>query len=229
MKSQLLTAAAAGALMLAATSTAQAENRFAGFTASLDLGWTQVMGQINDVNPNYANVAGYQDVDEGSGVLLGGRLGYDFALGDQWLAGAELNVNMVSADTATCEAAGCADSNSATGPALSFDMESLASARARLGYVIDPKALLYGFVGYAYSEVTTHHHDSSEGDGRSRNFHGYTLGGGAQYAVGATTDVRGEVAYYNFSDKIYTDQFDETFGSDPEALTVSLGVVFHLN
>jgi len=186
------------------------------------------MGQINDVNPNYANVAGYQDVSEADGVLLGGRLGYDWMVDPNWLVGAEANVNMVAAETADCGAAGCANYNN-PGSALSYDLESLASLRGRVGYLVDPNAVLYVFGGWALAEVTTHHHDSSEGDGASRNFNGYTVGGGAQYAVSNSTDVRLEVTYYDFSSKTYTDQFAETFGSDPEALTVSLGAVFHFD
>ena len=230
MKSELLATVAVGALALGLSSAAQAAapGHFGGFTVGVDLGYVDAMGQINDTNPNYADNAGYQDVDSASGVLLGGRLGYDGMVDNGWMIGGELNVNIVSVESAGCGAPGCSDYNYGN-PALDYQLKALSSVRARGGYVVDPNAMLYAFAGFAYGQIETHHHDSSEYDGAARNFTGYTLGAGAQYAVNDKTDVRFEVAYYDFGKKTETDQTDETFGWEPEAVTLSLGAVFHIN
>lgn len=230
MKMKLLATAAASALVLTMSATAQAApaGHFGGFTAGIDLGYVDAMGQINDTNPNYADNAGYQDVNSSSGILLGGRLGYDGMVDNGWMIGGELNVNVVSAESTGCGASGCADYNNGNA-ALDYQLKALSSIRARGGYVVDPNALLYAFAGFAYAQVETHHHDSNEYDGNARNFNGYTLGGGAQYVMNDKTDVRFEVAYYDLGKKTETDHTDETFGWNPQAVTLSLGAVFHIN
>lgn len=231
MKSQLLASAALAALALSASmvpAQAAPPGHFGGFTVGVDLGYVDVIGQINDIGPNYANDAGFQDVDGASGVLLGGRLGYDGMVDNGWLIGGELNVAMVSAETAGCDAPGCYNQHYGN-PALTYDLNALSSIRARGGYVVDPSALLYAFAGFAYAQATFHHYDSYEYDGAARNYTGYTLGGGAQYVVNDKTDVRFEVAYYDFGSKNWTDNTNEDFGLEPEAVTLSLGAVFHIN
>ena len=193
------------------------------------MGYADVIGQINDIGPNYANDEGFQDVDGASGVLLGGRLGYDSVVeGGQWVIGGELNVSMISAETAGCGAPGCFDIH-AGNPALTYDLNSVSSIRGRAGYIVDPNVLLYAFAGFAYGQATFHHYDSYEYDGAVRNYTGYTLGGGAQYVVTDKTDLRFEVSYYDFGSKNWTDNADEDFGLEPEAVTLTAGVVFHVN
>lgn len=228
MQRKLTLLASAAVLTFALAGQANATDRFAGFNVGIDLGWAHVFGQIDDVNPNYANNSGFQDVDSANGFLLGGHLGYDWKVNDSWLVGVEATVQTIMAETAGCGAAGCSDGSNGN-PNLAYDMEGAATFRGKVGFIINPDTMIYGAAGFAIAEVTTHHHDDDEGDGASRNFSGYSLGAGVQRAVTSNADIRLDVTYDHFSEKHWTDNFDEDFGAEPELLTVSVGAVWHLN
>ena len=228
MQRRLPLLASAAVICLGFSATAWAgSGHFNGLSAGVDIGWAHVFGQIDDVNPNYANNSGFQDVDSANGVLLGGHLGYDWQFSDHWLFGLEAGAQRIFAESAGCGAAGCSDGANGN-PNLAYDIEGTGTARARFGFILNPDTMIYVAGGWAFAEVTTHHHDDDEGDGESRNFSGYTLGAGVQRAISSSTDIRLDVAYDHFSDKHWVDDFDEEFGAEPELLTVSLGAVWHL-
>ncbi len=228
-KIPLLASVAVVCLSYASAANAGPMGHFAGPSAGVFIGWAHVMGQIDDVNPNYANNSGFQDVKSTDGYLLGGHLGYDWQFDGSWLAGLETSVAEVTTDTNGCDAAGCRDGGEGGQPNLAYQMKSIFKLRARVGFLIMPDSLLYGAAGFALAGVQTLHHDNSEGDGTTRIFDGYTLAAGVQHTLSEHADVRFEVSYDHFGSKHWTDNFGETFGAEPTDITVSLGAVWHLD
>lgn len=212
----------------AGTAAAGPAGHFAGPSAGVDIGWAHVMGQIDDVNHNYANTAGFQDVQSSDGFLLGGHLGYDWQFGGQWVAGLEAGVQSITADTANCGAAGCANGSGDTAN-LGYDMKGIATFKGRVGFIVMPETLLYVSGGFALAEVATQHHDNEQYDGTTRSFSGYTVGAGVQHELTQNADVRLDFAWDQFSSKHWEDNADEPFGARPEAITLSFGAVWHLD
>jgi outer membrane immunogenic protein len=225
----IMASAAAACFMFCAPAMASSSGgHFGGVNMGVDIGWAHVFGQIDDVNPNYADNSGFQDVDSADGIVLGARLGYDWLFANQWLFGLEIGAQDINAESAGCGASGCRDGAEGN-PNLAYDVKGVATFRARFGYIFNPDTMVYVGGGFAVAEVQTHHHDDEEYDGQTRNFTGYSINGGFQRALNDSTDLRLDVAYEHYSAKHWTDMADEDFGARPEVLTVTLGAVWHLN
>lgn len=138
----------------------------------------------SDTNWNFGNnsfyntAAGERAGFEGSGVIGGGHLGYNFQTGP-WVYGLELSLS-----------AGVLDNSKASPffPATdSFknDVNWLFTTTARLGYTISPWMLVYVKGGYASGEVETRLTSTAAGgtSGGSSEWHpGYVLGTGFEFA-----------------------------------------------
>lgn len=230
MRSILLAGVTATSMFLGVTASMAADpdtpvSDWNGLYAGVSLGYANVFGEINDEGSNYANNAGFQDVDSADAFTVGAQIGYNFQISDSIVLGLEVGASGVFGEDAGCGAAGCSDSNNGN-PALSYDVTGLGSLNARAGFLITDDTLLYATGGLAVAEVTTNHWDSSQYDGTSRLFGGWNIGAGAEMRVTESASIRLEGRYYDFSSKNWTDAANEDFGADPQVLTISLGANF---
>jgi outer membrane immunogenic protein len=209
----------------AGTVEAPAPEAFNGFYAGVNLGYVNQRGQLNDIGPNYSNNSGWQDVNSVNGFLLGGQIGYDFRLGSDFVLGVSADVASVMAPTSFCTDASCISANPPG--SLGYEITGLGSLTARAGVVVGDTTLLYALAGPSVASVRTHHWDSSEGDGTTRLFSGFTVGIGAETMVTDNVSVGIEGRYYKFAGQTWTDHFDEDFGAAPEAFTAKLTANFH--
>jgi len=243
MRALLLTGVSAGAILIGIVDASAADrvaparivtpapvNNWAGHYGGLVLGWGSVRGQINDVNPNYANNAGFQDVKAGNAFLLGGKLGYNFGggIGHGLVLGVEADVTSVFGEDAICGAPGCVDYNSPTGPALSFNVVGVGSIAGRLGWAIGNRSMFYALAGWAVGAVRTNHWDNGAWDGTQRMFMtGWTAGLGLDMIASQNVTVGFEGRYYDLGSKTTTDSANETFGWHPKLWTFTVGTKYH--
>lgn len=204
---------------------APAMQAFNGLYAGVEIGVTSTQGQIDDVGGNYANVAGFQDVTAASGFLLGGSIGYDFRLGDNFVVGIGADAKGLFGADAYCAAKGCGDDGSTKH--LSYNITGLAAVTAKAGVVLNDSVLLYGLAGVAEGAVTTHHWDNDDYDGATRMFTGYVVGLGAEMMATNNISVGLEGRYYNLGSQHWTDNANEDFGAAPTAYTLAITSAVH--
>ncbi|MDQ0419145.1 outer membrane beta-barrel protein [Rhizobium sp. CRIBSB] len=123
-------------------------------------------------------IAGSADFD---GARFGGFAGYNWDLGNQLVVGLEGDLNY--------------DWNEETVGGTDFDSGLNWSARARVGYAMD-RALLFAAGGYTGTNV------SGQGTGFDEDdtLHGWTIGGGVDYALTDRVFTRVEYRYNDFGD-----------------------------
>jgi len=137
--------------------------------------------------------------EEPRGGLFGGHAGYNWQYG-QVVAGVEVDFD--GADI------------KATAPALiganrirgtvETKFDELATARARLGYLVLPNLLAYGTAGpgWGHSKVTaTLLNGTTFSDEGATNF-GWTAGAGLEYKIWDHVTVRAEYLHYDFAKEI---------------------------
>jgi outer membrane immunogenic protein len=113
------------------------------------------------------------------GARFGGFVGYNWDLGNQLVVGLEGDLNY--------------DWNEETVLGTDVDSGLNWSARARVGYAMD-RALLFAAAGYAGTNV------SADGGGVNEDdtLHGWTVGGGVDYALTDRMFTRIEYRYNDF-------------------------------
>ena len=112
------------------------------------------------------------------GARFGGFVGYNWDLGNQLVVGLEGDLNY---DWNEETVAGVGD----------FETGLNWSTRARIGYAMD-RALLFAAGGYTGTNV--------EGPGGDDTLHGWTVGGGVDYALTDRMFTRVEYRYNDFGD-----------------------------
>lgn len=147
--------------------------------------WT---GFYVGVNGGYGVGNGGGDFGNPSGGFIGGTAGYNYQIG-QLVLGVEGDL-----DWADLHKSGL---NALT--SYSSRVDSLFTARARVGYAVD-RVLLYVTGGYAGAEdkVTLDGY-GSQSDWRS----GGVIGGGLEYAFTNNISAKAEYLYAPFADKTY--------------------------
>jgi outer membrane immunogenic protein len=149
--------------------------------------------------------------DNFNGGVYGAYAGYNWQSG-AWVFGLEGDFNGVSNDQ-TFNVAG-------------FDVDVgsdyLASVRGRVGYAIG-RTLLFGTGGVAFTQLSA---QADLFDGVSlnadRNFTGWTLGAGAEYAFTDNWIGRLEYRYYNFDNNVIDDFGDVELDTN----TVTAGISY---
>jgi outer membrane immunogenic protein len=151
--------------------------------------------------PNSAN-------DRGVAFLGGAHAGYDYQAMPDWVVGVE-------GDWTWTKAGGTATQPWVTDPGLvvvsgsesvmSANLDWLASARGRIGYLVTPDVMAYATGGAAwakinYSAVST---DPVTGYSATTNSSstqtGYAVGGGLEWMMTDNWTVRAEYLYYQFN------------------------------
>lgn len=117
-------------------------------------------------------IAGSEDFD---GARFGGFVGYNWDLGNQLVVGLEGDLNY--------------DWNEETVAGTDYESGLNWSARARVGYAMD-RALLFAAGGYTGTNI--------EGAGDDDTLHGWTIGGGVDYALTDRMFTRVEYRYNDF-------------------------------
>jgi outer membrane immunogenic protein len=118
--------------------------------------------------PRLGVTTGYDKMADHDGATYGVSAGYDLALTRKIRAGVET---------------GLAESTASTG---TVDSSRDLSASARLGYVVTPKVMAYGKVGYASSRF------EAAGTGNGASLEGVRYGGGVEFAPTPRTYISAE-------------------------------------
>jgi outer membrane immunogenic protein len=162
---------------------------------------------------------------KGNGPLFGGQLGYNWQAGN-WVLGVEADISGTGISGLESRVpfrlTGAGTLLTGAESFMRQDVNWLATARGRLGYVWGP-GFLYATGGAAWANIdyranTTEGLDPCGGYGCSlpANFNatrsGWTVGGGYEWAVMSNWSLRGEYLYYNFG------------GASAAARTLSAGI-----
>lgn len=172
--------------------------------------------------------------DSKANVTFGANVGYNYQFGSNVVAGVELDYNWANADRHSNFVYtqpvwnGMAD-YTAEGYSRS-KLNSYGSLRARIGYLVSPSFLIYATGGVAMGEVkstgavseylTVFGQDLDLGaryGSRSKTLWGWTVGGGAEYALNRNWSVKAEYLYTDLGNKTYnfdiSNQADYQFSS----------------
>jgi outer membrane immunogenic protein len=117
--------------------------------------------------PRAGVIAGYDKFDGRDGFTYGVSAGYDVAVTPGVTFGPEVSFS----DSTTSAGAGAE---------VSRDL----AASVRLGYVVNPRALVFGKVGYANTRIDV--------GGAGASFEGVRYGGGVEFAVTGNTYISAE-------------------------------------
>jgi outer membrane immunogenic protein len=139
----------------------------------------------------------------GSGVLGGLQLGYNWQVAPNWVLGLEGDISWTdvsSSQTAPILAFPGGAPVAGASQFMSRDVNWLASIRGRIGYAWD-RALLYFTGGFAWGDVDYAGNYAFPGIQYPTSFSntetGYVLGGGLEYMFTPNWTIRGEYLYYN--------------------------------
>jgi outer membrane immunogenic protein len=146
------------------------------------------------------------------GGVFGGHAGYNWQYGavvtglEVDYSGADIKTSGVVGTFPVFRDCDCAPGTGTISRSVKFDQ--LASARARLGYVVLPNLLAYGTAGLAWghSEITGTISDgfnSASGSADANSF-GWVAGGGVEYKLWEHVVVRGEYLHYDFAKTTYS-------------------------
>jgi len=214
----LILAGSVAAAALLAGQPAQAADSFGGAPAIFDwsgfyvglhaggagsrVGWTYVASG-NTANHN------------GSGAFGGVQLGFNSQSGN-FVFGAEADLAF----------AGISGATACPNPAFSCrsNINWLGSARARVGYAFD-RAMIYATGGLGFGGVRIETINVTT-VGQHRGMLGWTLGGGAEFALGKNWSVKAEYAYYDFGRANFTVDSGFQVSARPQIHTGKIGVNF---
>jgi outer membrane immunogenic protein len=149
-----------------------------------------------------------------NGSLYGIALGYNFQNGNM-IYGAELTYSSADMD----------GSEDCANPAFQCigTLDSIATLRGRVGYVVAPSTMVFGTFGFARADVNFSTDNGAGPVGENRNLNGYVIGAGAEHALSDSLSLRGSVLYYDFGgDDFQTDIVYDDVGGDLIQLEVGL-------
>ena len=139
----------------------------------------------------YLPIPGVDPLVDGDGLLAGGLVGYNFQSGN-FVYGIEADIGIGSVN--------------GSDNGHRFDMEKMATIRARAGFVAG-NTLFYLTGGYAVADVKIESDAVTGFAGRDEQWMGgYTVGGGIEYGFG-NLRLRGEYLYANFDEETWTFPF----------------------
>jgi len=170
---------------IATPAMAQEAAPFAGAHVGVEGGWGRVGGG--------SRVGG-------DGFVYGATLGYDVARGNLRV-GPEIEI----ADSTQSECRPYAGAGA--GARLCERSDRDLYVGGRVGYVVNPKVLVYGKIGYSNARFSTRLEDTSAGNfDRATDRDGYRLGVGAEYAITRAVYVSGEYRYSHYSSDAHRNQ-----------------------
>ncbi len=147
--------------------------------------------------------------DRKTAFIGGAHVGYDDQIMPDWVIGLEGDWSWTKADGAFT---GAWIGNGGGGPvapgsqtSMSANVDWIASARARVGYLITPTLMAYATGGAAWAKLDYGGVSTNNGNGYLVTFNssstqaGYVAGGGVEWMVTDNWSVRAEYLYYQFA------------------------------
>lgn len=137
-----------------------------------------------------STVAGSVTADV-EGWLGGGQIGHNWR-SQRWVYGVEADFQWTGQDG---DVSGCAGLGCAT---LSYGLDWFGTVRGRLGYLLQPRSLLYVTGGLAYGHISTDLSTSFNDTGAgsdSTTKAGWVIGGGLEWAFDRKWTLRAEYLY----------------------------------
>ena len=151
------------------------------------------------------------------GALYGLALGYNFQ-----------NGNMVYGGELTWSGADVSGSEECVNPAFQCygSIDSIATLRGRVGYLVQPQTMVYGTLGFAQANITFGTTNGAGAGGeQSRDVGGYVVGLGVEHAFTDRINLRAAILHYQFDEDDY--QTDVLYNDiDGDLTEIELGVVF---
>lgn len=174
--------------------------------ARFDWGGLYVGGQIgygdSDASLDFPTNAGLSGSLSGTGMTYGIFAGYNLSLGNGIIIGIEGDYTGtdITAD-------GPIIGGGVPGEHWDVDIEWMASIRARAGVAINERTLLFATAGWVTAEIDGRIYDDLAGtvfrSGYSGRHHGWTVGGGIEYAFTNNWIARVEVRHSEFDSERY--------------------------
>ena len=185
-------------------------------------GWAEDKGTGRWQNTGAAN--GWTHKPEPKGGLFGLAAGYNWQLANDLVLGIEADIEGRS---------GYDDKVSQKQNGVTFTrfkaesrIQSTASLRGRIGYLVSKQALLYATAGYAHAQVKRTWHDlPNDKESHSNAQGGWTAGLGLDYALSEQLSARLEYRHTDYgTQKLKADLWGETYKQDLSEDTVRIGV-----
>jgi outer membrane immunogenic protein len=135
------------------------------------------------------------DAANANGAKLGGYLGCNWQMGGAWVIGAEGDLEWANLRGTT--------TFPNTGPPSDFydtHVDNQSSIRGRIGYLLEPRLMIYGTGGAAFAAIKEHDVLAATGafSDNSATRTGWTLGAGLEYALTDRWIGRFDYRYANF-------------------------------
>jgi outer membrane immunogenic protein len=201
-------------------------NDWTGFYVGVHGGYGWARPRITDFDLNESNINTFDgDIPFGApklkGAVFGGHAGYNWQWGQRGVVGLEIDYS--AANIRSTQAGSVDFFRECCGRiietrTLNAKLDSLASARARVGYLVSPEFLLYGTGGAAWGHTKftgTFLREPSEGDDildisrASSNHFGWVAGAGAEWMLwNSGLILRVEYLHYDFGSASLA--FDDT-------------------
>ena len=161
------------------------------------------------------------------GFIGGGQLGYNWQFANHWVAGLEADIQgLAGADgsdarSSAAAVSGFANHSVGTDLSVSKSIDFLGTVRGRLGYLVEPRLLVFGTGGFAYGHVKSSLAISQNliGTGlgnlqasfgtalnTSRMQGGWTLGGGFEWMFASSWTAKVEYLHYNLGSVTFIGQ-----------------------
>lgn len=189
MKNALLVLAAATVMTPVAASAQTAGPTFSGPYIGVSAGWNQ--GSEKNVLPGPGGTS-----EKRSGVAVRGSAGYDVAVGEHALVGAEVGVATGGRDIQTNNVG----NGYRTNPKIALD------AAARIGVKPVDRLLLFGKVGWGFQRVQTTLSTPTATFDRNSSENGLLFGGGAEVAVTKNVALKVDYDRTSFNDHYKRDR-----------------------
>lgn len=162
--------------------TANSAPTFSGPHADITVGWNR--GTAKDVLPGTGE-------QRKSGVAVRGSAGYDIAIGDGGIIGAEVGLSSGGRNIEAVRG----------GSRMTIDPRFSIDAAARVGVKPIQDLLLYGKAGWAMQRINANLSQTSGAGMTERTTeHGFLWGGGAQVALSPNLSLKAEYNRVKFND-----------------------------
>jgi outer membrane immunogenic protein len=178
------------------------------------------------------SVSGIPVTGEGSltssGAFFGGQIGYNYQWANNWVLGAEADINWsnIKSELSASAATPIGSLSLSTGTELKW----YGTVRGRIGYAWD-RLFLYGTGGFAYGNTTTTLNVSGPGVGiafsKDNAKTGWTAGAGLEYAITQNVSLKTEYLYLDLgTDNVTTSAFGVPLSIDEHttAHTIKVGL-----
>jgi outer membrane immunogenic protein len=138
-----------------------------------------------------------------SGFIGGGQIGYNYQFAGSWVVGLEADLQYTNIEGKL--EANAAGGGFGIGLTAGSQIDYLGTVRARLGYSLFDRALVYVTGGYAYGRVKSELGVNLGGGGLgvsiSNNNSGWTAGAGVEYALTPNWSFKTEYLYVDLGNK----------------------------